>query len=53
VWTRGEDLVVQVDNHRRHILLPRTLTSRRVEGAAFADQRLRVAFGEKEEHVEA
>jgi arsenite-transporting ATPase len=53
VWTRGEDLVVQVDNHRRHILLPRTLTSRPIEGAAFADQRLRVAFGEKEEYAEA
>jgi arsenite-transporting ATPase len=48
VWARGEELVVQVDNHRRHILLPRTLVSRRVLGAAFADQRLRVGFGEKE-----
>ena len=25
VWTRGEELVVQVDNQRRHIMLPRTL----------------------------
>jgi arsenite-transporting ATPase len=48
VWTRGEELVVQVDNQKRHIMLPRTLVSRRVLGAAFADQRLRVAFGEKE-----
>jgi arsenite/tail-anchored protein-transporting ATPase len=48
VWTHGEDLVVQVDNQRRHILLPRTLASRRLLGAAFAGQRLRVAFGEKE-----
>jgi arsenite/tail-anchored protein-transporting ATPase len=49
VVARGEDLMVQVDNQRRHILLPRTLASRRLLGAAFADQRLRVGFGEKEE----
>lgn len=48
VWAHGEELVVQVDNQKRHILLPRTLVSRRVLGAAFADQRLRVGFGEKE-----
>jgi arsenite-transporting ATPase len=50
VWTRGEELVVQVDNQRRHVLLPRTLAARRLLGAAFTDQRLRVAFGEKEAH---
>jgi arsenite/tail-anchored protein-transporting ATPase len=50
VWTKGEELVVQVDNQRRHVLLPRTLASRRLLGAAFADQRLRVGFGEKEAH---
>jgi arsenite-transporting ATPase len=48
VWTRGDELVVQVDNQRRHVSLPRSLASRRLEGAAFRDQRLRVAFGEKE-----
>jgi arsenite-transporting ATPase len=48
VWTRGDELVVQVDNQRRHVALPRTLASRRLEGAAFKDQRLRVVFGEKE-----
>jgi arsenite-transporting ATPase len=48
VWNHGEDMVVQVDNQRRHVLLPRTLASRRLLGAAFAGQRLRVAFGEKE-----
>jgi arsenite-transporting ATPase len=48
VWTRGEELVVQVDNQRRHVALPRTLASRRLEGAAFQEQRLRVAFGAKE-----
>jgi arsenite-transporting ATPase len=49
VWTRGDELVVQVDNQKRHLMLPRTLASRRLLGAAFADQRLRVAFGGKED----
>jgi len=51
VWTRGDELVIQVDNQRRRLILPRTLASRRLLGAAFADQRLRVAFGEKEENA--
>jgi arsenite-transporting ATPase len=51
VWAQGDELVVQVDNQRRHVVLPRTLASRRLLGAAFADQRLRVAFGDKEEHA--
>jgi arsenite-transporting ATPase len=48
VFTRGDDLVVQVDNQRRHLVLPRTLAGRPVVGAVFADHRLRVAFGPKE-----
>ena len=51
VWAQGDELVVQVDNQRRHVVLPRTLASRRLLGAAFAQQRLRVAFGDKEEHA--
>jgi arsenite-transporting ATPase len=51
VWAQGDELVVQVDNQRRHVVLPRTLASRRLLGAAFAEQRLRVAFGEREEHA--
>ena len=38
---------MSVDNQRRHVLLPRTLASRVLQGAAFKDQRLRVGFGEK------
>jgi arsenite-transporting ATPase len=49
VWTHGDELVVSVDNQRRHIMLPRTLVSRRLQGAAFVDQRLRVGFGGKEQ----
>ena len=52
VWTRGDELIVQVDNQRRHLVLPRTLASRRLLGAAFTEQRLRVAFGNKEDHGE-
>ena len=51
VFTRGDDLVIQVNNQRRTLLLPRTLASRRLLGAAFADGRLRVAFGGKEKHA--
>jgi HSP20 family molecular chaperone IbpA len=48
VFARGDELVVQVDNQRRHLVLPRTLAGRPVEQAAFVDKRLRVAFGKKE-----
>lgn len=50
VFAQGDELVVQVDNQRRNIVLPRTLSSRRLLGAAFQERRLRVAFGEKEGH---
>ncbi len=50
VWTRGDELVLQVDNQRRHLVLPRSLTSRPVVSAAFKEDRLRVAFGDKEAH---
>ncbi|PYQ40727.1 MAG: hypothetical protein DMF77_17765, partial [Acidobacteria bacterium] len=48
VLTHGEELIIQVDNQRRHLLLPRSLASRKLTGAAFHQQRLRVGFGEKE-----
>ena len=48
VFARGDELVVQVDNQRRTIVLPRTLAGRTVASAGFSDQRLRVAFGAKE-----
>ena len=51
VWAQGDELVVQVDNQRRHVVLPRTLAARKLLGAAFEDQRLRVAFGSKESHA--
>ena len=48
VWARGDELSIQVDNQRRHFVLPRTLAGRAVTGAAFEEQRLRVAFGARE-----
>jgi arsenite-transporting ATPase len=48
VWTRGDELVVQVDNQRRRLVLPRTLAGRQVEAAVFDEQWLRVTFGKKE-----
>ena len=49
VWARGDELSIQVDNQRRHFVLPRTLAGRPVASAAFEDQRLRVAFGARED----
>jgi arsenite-transporting ATPase len=48
VWTHGDELVVSVDNQRRHILLPRSLAGRRLLGAGFKEHRLRVGFGGRE-----
>ena len=53
VWAKGEELILQVDNHRRHILLPRTLAYRDVDKAAYAEGRLRVSFGERARHAQA
>jgi arsenite/tail-anchored protein-transporting ATPase len=50
VWTHGDELIVQVGNQRRHVVLPRALASRRLLGARFREQRLRVGFGERESH---
>ena len=49
VWAKGDELSIQVDNQRRHFVLPRTLAGRAVTSAAFEEQRLRVAFGARED----
>ena len=51
VFTKGDELVVQVDNQKRHLMLPRSVAGRPVLSAAFAEQRLRVVFGDKEPHA--
>ena len=48
VFAKGDELVVHVDNQRRHLVLPRSLAGRQVKIAVFADERLRVGFGAKE-----
>jgi arsenite-transporting ATPase len=48
VYTRADELVVQVDNQRRHVILPRTLALRPVGRATYEEGRLRVAFGERQ-----
>jgi arsenite-transporting ATPase len=48
VWSTGEDLVVVVDNQRRHVPLPRSVAARPLLSAALNDGVLRVVFGGKE-----
>jgi len=48
VWSTGEDLVVVVENQRRHVPLPRSVASRPLRSAALNDGVLRVVFGGKE-----
>jgi arsenite-transporting ATPase len=48
VWTTRDELVVVVDNQRRHVPLPRSVASRPLRSAALDDGVLRVVFGAKE-----
>ena len=52
VHSQGESLIVQVDNQRRNILLPRTLAGRRLTSALFAEGRLKVSFGPRERNAQ-
>jgi len=47
VWTRADEMVIDVNNVRRSILLPRALTGRRVEQAKLNEGVLCVTFGGK------
>jgi arsenite/tail-anchored protein-transporting ATPase len=44
---RGDELTVQVGAYKHKLTLPRTLLGRPVLGARFADDKLRVRFGER------
>ena len=46
VWTAGEELVIEVGNYRRCILLPRSLAQRDVLEAKFRGDDLNIVFGE-------
>ncbi len=43
----GDELIVQVGNYRRNVILPRTLAGLPVKEATFEDGRLRIRFGPK------
>jgi len=51
VWSVGDELVVQVDNQRRHMPLPRSVADRPLLGASLREGRLRVEFGPKEKRT--
>ena len=43
----GEELLLQVGNYRRTLVLPRALVELRIESAAMQDSKLTIAFGGK------
>ncbi len=51
VWTAGDELIVSINNQRRNVALPRSVATRKLEGAAFRDGHLRIAFGKREDHA--
>jgi arsenite-transporting ATPase len=46
IWAAGEELIIEVGNYRRNILLPRSLAQREVVEAKFKGDDLNIVFGE-------
>jgi len=46
IWAAGEELIIEVGNYRRNILLPRSLARREVVEAKFEGNDLKIVFGE-------
>ncbi|NQU08910.1 MAG: hypothetical protein HQ583_10125, partial [Candidatus Abyssubacteria bacterium] len=46
IWTSGDELIVEVGNYRRSIILPRSLAQREVVEAKFRGDDLNIIFGE-------
>jgi arsenite-transporting ATPase len=46
IWAAGEELIVEVGNYRRNILLPRSLAQREVVEAKFTGDDLNIVFGD-------
>ncbi len=44
---KGDELTVQVGQHRHKVLLPRTLQNRDITGARFYEQKLAISFDDK------
>jgi len=47
IWAAGDELIVEVGNYRRNILLPRSLAQREVVKAKFRGDDLNIVFGEQ------
>ncbi|MFH1625285.1 MAG: TRC40/GET3/ArsA family transport-energizing ATPase [Pseudomonadota bacterium] len=45
MWTKGDELVIKVNNYKRNILLPRILASLKVMDAKTEGGRLKIRFG--------
>ncbi len=49
MWVRGDELILQVDNFKRNIFLPRTLVDKKIKNAEFLGNTLHITFeGEKD-----
>ena len=46
IWAAGDELIIEVGNYRRNILLPRSLAQREVVEAKFRGDDLNIVFGE-------
>jgi arsenite-transporting ATPase len=46
IWAAGEELIIEVGNYRRNILLPRSLAQREIVEAKFKGDDLNIVFGE-------
>lgn len=47
IWVTGDELIVEVGNYRRNILLPRSLAQTEVVEAKFEGDTLNIVFGKK------
>jgi arsenite-transporting ATPase len=45
MWVKGDELILTIGNFKRNIFLPRSLSSLKVKGAKFEDDKLIVTFG--------
>jgi len=47
VWIHGDELIVQIKNFKRNIVIPRALANREIREAKFEGNKLRIVFDEK------
>ncbi len=46
IWSAGDEVIVEVGNYRRNILLPRSLAQKEIAEAKFKGDSLNIVFGE-------